>query len=149
MSRPDEYVVVTLESDRVDRAKAHAVAQATRHPEDRGDFTTYGGVPRLKRLEQAQMAREAVAQHFGRKTLPRKVKPQWDPHAPEAAFLKVPHDAKPDVQWVLVTGWEPTFTLIGGATPPEAPELGQWRNNVPRPAWYIPPDRLHPLKGRE
>lgn len=147
MSR--DHIVVTLTAERMARAKARADAQAKRHPEDRGDFAQYGGVPRLKRLEQAQMAREAVAQHFGRKTLPRNVKVQWDPHRPEAAFLKVPHDAKPGMRWVLVTGWEPTFTLIGGATPQEAPELGEWRNNVARPAWYIAPDRLHPLKGRE
>jgi hypothetical protein len=148
MSATAEWVVVQLAPGRIERAKRRAAEQLARWPEDRGDFRVYGGVPRALRLERARMATEAVAQHLGRRSVPARMKVQWTPRRPENASLKITRvdsETRPDVRWVLVTGREPTFTLIGWARAHEASALGEWRENELRPAYFIEPSRLHPV----
>lgn len=146
MSRPDEYVTVALTPGRDAHAKRYAEAQAARHPEDNGDFTPYGGIPRDDRLYQSAAARQALAQLLGRTTLPHGLKSQWSRLSAAAAHLKVPLDTDPNGRWVLVIGRAPSFQIVGGIFAREASGLGALREDVPRPAWFVKPADLHALK---
>jgi hypothetical protein len=136
-------VAVTLTPDRIERAKQRAARQLKAYPRDRGDFEEYASrISRSVRLEQAACAAEAVAQLNGWTQIPyRTVKAQWDPNSDEP-YLKIPNaDSKPR-QWVLVIGWTPTFWVLGSAYVRDAADLGEWRSDVRRPAYYIHPDDL-------
>lgn len=147
MSRPDEWITVELTPERAELAKRRAVEQLEKYPADRGNFTTYTGIPREVRIECSQMAQEAIAQHLGLTSIPADVKPQWAPQSPEDAYLKIPPNdcaTRPDMRWVLVTGRGSTFTLLGGIRAREATTLGRWRDTkVARAAYYVEPSRLH------
>jgi hypothetical protein len=153
MSRPKDWIKIDLAPERIARAKQRAAKQLKNYPDDRGDFSSYGGPPRPLRLEWSEMAAEAIAQHMKRTSVPGDVKSQWDSHSPEKAHLKIPREEcekEPGKRWVLVTGREPTFKILGGIRAHEAGERGEWREGkgVPRPAHFVPVSELHAGVGK-
>ena len=147
MSDRSQWIAGQLTPERMKRARVAADHQLARYPaEDRGDSAQYAGMPREDRIFQQNAAGEFLAQVLGVDRLSSKYKGRWSSRTAAHAQLMIAAkevNAKHARRWVLIAGRAPEFTILGWCRASEAAELGDWRPDAPRPAWFIPWTKLH------
>jgi hypothetical protein len=140
LGRRPEPVILQLTPERLERAKRAAQADSHAQPVHDGQFDTYIGPPKWVQDFRHWAAVEAVAQHFDVRQPPEPWRIDW--RGPTCYIKPTPAHAV----HVIVTGKpDGALRIRGWCLAAEVSTIGQWRENVPKPAWVVTWSRLRPI----